>query len=157
MLTAWSSYFQLGPAQSEGSELHHHHQPSKLPPIPESYVSWFPIFLTWWLDGQQSSDFTDSLSPNSNFSILNSQNYKFFGFWEFWKFCSYIMAYYILRFCLFLWSPNKGMAWKRVCKDLWLNLITKTYSVFHVILLQEQGCCELILGLMVSPKVSLWP
>ena len=26
------------------------------------------------------------------------------------------------------------------------------YSVFHVILLQEQGCCELVLGLMVSQR-----
>ena len=31
------------------------------------------------------------------------------------------------------------------------------YSVFHVIVLQEQGCCELVLGLIVSPKASMWP
>ena len=29
------------------------------------------------------------------------------------------------------------------------------YSVFHVIVLQEQGCCELVLGLIVSPKASM--
>ena len=31
------------------------------------------------------------------------------------------------------------------------------YSAFHVIVLQEQGCCELVLGLIVSPKASMWP
>ena len=31
----------------------------------------------------------------------------------------------------------------------------KIYSVFHVILLQEQGCCGLFFGLMVPPKDSL--
>merc|ERR1711946_118504 len=31
------------------------------------------------------------------------------------------------------------------------------YSVFHVIVLQEQGCCELVLGLIVSPKASMLP
>ena len=31
------------------------------------------------------------------------------------------------------------------------------YSVFHVIVLQEQGCCELVLGLIVSPKAFMWP
>ena len=30
-----------------------------------------------------------------------------------------------------------------------------SYSVFHVIVLQEQGCCELVLGLIVSPKASM--
>ena len=31
------------------------------------------------------------------------------------------------------------------------------YGVFHVIELQEQGCCELFLGLIVSLKASMWP
>ena len=31
------------------------------------------------------------------------------------------------------------------------------YSVFHVIVLQGQGFCELDLGLIVSPKASMWP
>ena len=29
------------------------------------------------------------------------------------------------------------------------------YSVFHVIVLQENGCCELVLGLIVSSKASM--
>ena len=29
--------------------------------------------------------------------------------------------------------------------------------MFHVIVLQEQGCCELVLGLIVSPKASMSP
>ena len=36
-----------------------------------------------------------------------------------------------------------------------LAQIIKKYSVFHVIVLQEQGCCELVLGLIVSPKASM--
>ena len=39
----------------------------------------------------------------------------------------------------------------------WIWLFSVLYSVFHVIVLQEQGCCELILGLIVSPKASMWP
>ena len=33
----------------------------------------------------------------------------------------------------------------------------RKYSVFHVIVLQEQGWCELVLGLIVSLKASMWP
>ena len=29
--------------------------------------------------------------------------------------------------------------------------------MFHVILLQEQRYCELVLRLIVSPKASIWP
>ena len=31
-----------------------------------------------------------------------------------------------------------------------------TYSVFHVILLQDRGCFEFVLRLLVSPKASMW-
>ena len=41
--------------------------------------------------------------------------------------------------------------------DNFLNCSLLNYSVFHVIVLQEQGCCELVLRLIMSPKASMGP
>ena len=40
-------------------------------------------------------------------------------------------------------------------KTLGISVFHNNNRVFHVILLQEQGCCELILGLMMSLMASM--
>ena len=69
------------------------------------------------------------------------------------RFCSSqtVIAYYNTLIILLFFNIVFNKTDDYCSIKTWIGI----YSVFHVIVLQEQGCCELVLGLIVSPKASM--